>query len=284
MSQRQSAPHARAAKASILHIGQYILTTLQQLVWRAISLSPLIYAMISGEFFGIQKDYVTAVALLCCLPLWILLVLPERFRVGAQLSTWFGAAPSTATWADRLARGLKRLAITLPFLLPLAAYLALLYYNMYYVGFNSFFTLIESAGKLVGGDIVVGVAILVLLGLLLAVLAFWGWRRYMMPHFYLPQAGRIKSKAAFSLKKTIFINALITLPSLLLVLALLGISLGPSMSGSVMFDTLTIVSAVSQFDFPASTLTQCAAVLAIVYLPFVLLRKAAIAANYYGDK
>lgn len=284
MSHRQTSPHTRAAKASLQHIGPYILITLEQLLWRVISLSPLIFAMISGQFFGVQKDYVFAAALLSCIPLWVLLVLPARFRAGAQVSAWYSADIAAGGWSDRLARGLRRLAVTLPFLLPVFAYLAVLYYYMYFTGFNSFFMLIESAGKLVGGNFVVGLAILALLLVVLSVLAFLGWRRYMMPHFYLPENEQVKSMSASPLKKTILINFLIVLPPLALVLAILGLSLAPNLSGSVMFDTLTIVSAVTQFDFPAATLYQCLWVLLIAYLPFVLLRKAAIAAVYHPQK
>lgn len=281
MSQLQTSPHARAAKASI---GPYFLITLEQLLWRVISLSPLIYATVKGQFFGVQKDYIFMVALLSCIPLWVILVLPARFRAGAQMSTWFGADIADDSWSDRLARGLKRLAVTLPFLVPVLVYLGVLYYYVYLTGFNSFFMLIESAGKLVGGNFVVGLVILALLLVILCVLAFQGWRRYMIPHFYLPEKAKVKTRVAMPLKKTILINFLIVLPPLTLVLMLLGLSLVPKLSGSVMLDTLTIMSALTQFDFPAETLYQCLLALAITYLPFVLLRKAAIAAVYHRKK
>lgn len=284
MSQGQTGPHALASKASSRHIGPYTLITLEQLLWRVISLSPLIYAAVSGRFFALHKDYVPAAALLSCIPLWVLLVLPARFRAGAQLSRWFGADINSGSWSDRLARGLTRLAVTLPFLVPVLVYLGVLYYNMYFTGFNSFFMLIESAGKLVGGNFVAGLAILALLLVVLAFLALWGWRRFMVPHFYLPQDELSKAKSVAIPGKTRLINMLIILPSLVLVLMLLGLSLAPKLSGSVMLDTLTIMSALTQFDFPAETLYQCLLALAIAYLPFVLLRKAAIAAVYHRKK
>ena len=106
MSQRKSGPHARAASASIGHFGQYILITLEQLLLRAIALSPLIYALVSGQFFGLRREYVLAAALLSALVLWTLLALPARLRMGAQLSGWFGAQINAGSWSDRLAKGL----------------------------------------------------------------------------------------------------------------------------------------------------------------------------------
>ena len=82
-----------ANHASIGHFGQYILITLEQLLLRAIALSPLIYALVSGQFFGLRREYVLAAALLSALVLWTLLALPARLRMGAQLSGWFGAHP-----------------------------------------------------------------------------------------------------------------------------------------------------------------------------------------------
>ena len=102
MSQRQSGPHARAASACIGHIGQYALITLEQFLLRAVALSPLIYALVSGEFFGLRREYVLSAALLSALVLWTLLALPARLRMGAQLSGWFGAQINAGSWSDRL--------------------------------------------------------------------------------------------------------------------------------------------------------------------------------------
>lgn len=128
MSQRQSGPHARAASASIGHFGQYILITLEQLLLRAIALSPLIYALVSGQFFGLRREYVLAAALLSALVLWTLLALPARLRMGAQLSGWFGAQINAGSWSDRLAKGLVPFAKALPLVLPVFICLYILYY------------------------------------------------------------------------------------------------------------------------------------------------------------
>ena len=291
MSQRLSGPHTRAASASIAHIGQYALITLEQLLLRAIALSPLIYALVSGQFFGLRREYVLAAALLSALVLWTLLALPARLRMGAQLSGWFGAQINAGSWSDRLAKGLVPFAKALPLVLPVFICLYILYYVFSFSGFPVFFKMLEYPGSLIAGvlgelsaDIVmtIGVLVWVIVLAMLAWLAFRGWRRFMVPCTYLHQCSRAKGKPAKLAGKITLVNFLIVLPPVAIVLALLALSLAPKLSGSMMFDVPTVVSAVTGFDFPAHTLTQCAWVLGLVYLPFVLLRKAAIAAGYHG--
>ena len=292
MSQRQSGPHARAASASIGHFGQYILITLEQLLLRAIALSPLIYALVSGQFFGLRREYVLAAALLSALVLWTLLALPARLRMGAQLSGWFGAQINAGSWSDRLAKGLVPFAKTLPLVLPVFICLYILYYVFSFSGFPVFFKMLEYPGSLIAGilgglsaDIVmtIGVLVWVIVLAMLAWLAFRGWRRFMVPCTYLHQCSRAKGKPAKLAGRITLINFLIILPPVAISLVLLALTLAPKLSGSMMFDVLTVVSAVTGFDFPAHTLTQCAWVLGLAYLPFVLLRKAAIAAGYHGE-
>ena len=291
MSQRQSGPHTRAASASIRHFGQYILITLEQLLLRAIALSPLIYALVSGQFFGLRREYVLAAALLSALVLWTLLALPARLRMGAQLSGWFGAQINAGSWSDRLAKGLIPFSKALPLVLPVFICLYILYYVFSFSGFPVFFKMLEYPGSLIAGilgglsaDIVmtIGVLVWVIVLAMLAWLAFRGWRRFMVPCTYLHQCSRAKGKPAKLAGRITLVNFLIVLPPVAIVLALLALSLAPKLSGSMMFDVLTVVSAVTGFDFPAHTLTQCAWVLGLAYLPFVLLRKAAIAAGFHS--
>ena len=293
MSQGQSGPHARAASACIGHIGQYILITLEQLLLRAIALSPLIYALVSGQFFGLRREYVLAAALLSALVLWTLLALPARLRMGAQLSGWFGAQINAGSWSDRLAKGLVPFAKALPLVLPVFICLYILYYVFSFSGFPVFFKMLEYPGSLIAGilgglsaDIVmtIGVLVWVIVLAMLAWLAFRSWRRFMVPCTYLHQCSRAKEKQAKLAGRITLINFLIVLPPVAIVLALLALSLAPKLSGSMMFDVLTVVSAVTGFDFPAHTLTLCAWVLGLAYLPFMLLRKAAIAASFHSGK
>ena len=290
MSHRLPAsPHACALRASKKHFSQYILITLEQLLIRIFSSIPLIYAMITKQFFSIPSDHVLTAALLSCIPFWVVLALPFRYRLGGQLSAWFskqGPRTSLNHYGSWFAQSLLRLLKILPFLLPLLAYLSVIYYNYYFVGFNSFLMLIESSGKLFGGDFLVGVIVLIALMFLLIGLAFYGWRR-MMPFFYLEEASvkldgkRRRLLKPNSLVKTTFYNFLIILPALAISFVLLGLSMSTRLSGSTMFDSLTVISILTQFDFPAEVLLQTGGVLAILYLPFVIFRKAALCASMH---
>ena len=281
-----TSPHACALKASKQHFKQYILITLEQLLLRIISTAPLFYALITKQFFNVPEDHIPAVALLCCIPLWIILVLPFRYRLGGQLAGWYGKkGPEIGLnhYGSWLAQGLLRLFKVLPFILPLLAYLAIIYYNYYFVGFNSFLMLIESSGKLLGGDFVVGVIVLIVLMLLLLALAFYGWRK-LMPFFYLDEASvkldgkRRRRLKPNSLTRTTLYNFLIVFPPLVISLVLLGLSMSSRLSGSMMFDSVIIISALTQFDFPLPVIMQIFGVLAVLYLPFVVYRKASLCA------
>ena len=112
--------HAAARRACAAHIGQYIAITLEQLLLRALALSPLIYATAARSFFGAPRAHYAAIALLCCIPLWVLLVLPFRYRVGGLLSNWLRreGRQKLSAYPRWLARGLNHLLQALPWLLP----------------------------------------------------------------------------------------------------------------------------------------------------------------------
>lgn len=279
-------PHARAFLAGKKYFRQYLFLTLAWLVLRIISTAPLIYALATKNFFNVPADHIPAVALLFCIPLWIFIVLPFRYRLGGQLASWFslpGPDIDVKHYASWLKQGLLRLMKILPYLLPLFTFLCVLYYYYFFAGFNSFLLLIESAGKLIGGDFVAGVIVIVMLLLLLLTLAFFGWRK-IMPFFYLEKAPvRLDGKRRRQLHKRCLTNAtfnnfLIVLPPLVLSLVFLGVSLFERLTGSTMLDLVTIVTALTQFDFPPSVLLQVGGVLAVLYVPFVVFRKASLCA------
>lgn len=287
MSKQQAAPHARAAKASLRHLGQYFLTTLWQLALRGIAFSPLIYLVAGGAFPGLDKEYAPGAALLLCLLLFLLLVLPGRYTLGARLSGWFGAEADHGPYVSRLKKGTMRFLSVAPLVLPILMALYLIYHVFTFLGFPEFFKMLEAPGRLalsllpsLSGDLslVIGLAVWALGLIALLWLALWGWRRYMSPSFYLTEGEPRKLGRAHAL------NALIALPPFIITAALLGASLRPRLMGNMMFDLLTLITAVSQFDFPQSTLSACALVLLLCYLPFVLYRKAAIAAALHSGQ
>lgn len=285
----QGSAHAAARRASAAHIGQYIAITLEQLVLRALALSPLIYATAARRFFGAPRAHYAAIALLCCIPLWVLLVLPFRYRAGGQLSGWLhreGPPTQLSAYPQWLARGLHHLAQVLPWLLPLLAYMGAYYYYMNISDFTSFMSMIRGMGSILGGDYVHGVALLALLGLLCLVLAIWGWYRR-MPLFYLPWRPAAENDARLhalhsarpqALRRTVPVNLLLVLPALAAVGYILVSSLVTRMTGDIQMDLMIVLPAVTSFDFPANDLLVMGIALALLYLPFVLYRKAALAA------
>lgn len=282
-------PHGVAARASLRHIGRYLWVTLAQLLLRAIAFSPVIYAGLSKSFFGAPKAHAMGIALLCCVPLYLLLVLPLRYRAGGLLSRMAGCEgpdPSARFYGAWLAQGLVRLIRVLPWLLPLLAYLGGFYYYMNVSDFPSFFLMIRSVGGLLGGDYLHGTVLLLLLFLLCLLLALWGWHR-MMPLFYLPLAPlgqdarrlrRVHRARPRLLRSTTLINLLIVLPPLAAALALLASSLVSRMTGDIQMDLMIVLPAVTAFDFPQEDLVRVGLVILLLYLPFVVWRKLALAA------
>ncbi len=290
MSLRKSTPHALAAQVCAAHAGWYFLTTLEQLIIRCVTLAPLMVALTRGQFFGLPRNLSLGASLLCSLLLFLLLVLPERYRLGEKLCGWFDAPVRHGGYGARLRKGLLRFLKVCPLLLPAFVAIFAVYYVFTFLGFPDFFKMLEAPGKLLtsllskeGQDLslILGLAVWAVGLLTLIWLAARGWRRQMSPSFYL-SSDQYPPKASVALSRARRLNFLLILPAALAVLALLWLSLSPRLSGSAMFDTLTVVTALTQFDFPASTQLYCALVLLIAYLPFVLWRKAALAAAHHA--
>ncbi len=287
-------PHRAARRASVAHIPEYLRITLGQLLLRALALSPLIFAAITKSFFGAPRAHAMGIAMLCCIPLYLLLVLPLRCQVGGKLAGWLKAdGPQTAlsNYPAWLAQGLLVFLRALPWLLPLFAYFGAFYYYMNMTDFPSFFQMIRSAGGLVGGDYVHGVALLVLLLLVCIVLAAWGWYR-VMPSFYLPMQPEYRKASILKavrrgahMRSTVLINLLCVLPALAIVLAVLATSLITRMTGDIQLDLMILLPALTALDFPQTDLLMAGLAILLLYLPFVLYRKAALAAAIHkGNK
>lgn len=285
-------PHRIAWRASIAHIPEYLQITLGQLLLRVLALSPLIYAALTKSFFGAPRVHAMGIAMLCCIPLYLLLVLPLRYHVGGRLSGWLKAeGPRTAlsNYPAWLAQGLIAFLRALPWLLPLFAYAGAFYYYMNMTDFPSFFLMIRNAGGLIGGDYIHGVALLVLLLLVCIVLAACGWYR-IMPSFYLPlhhdyqSTRKIKAvRQSAHLRRTSLINLLCVLPPLVIVMAVLAASLITRMTGDIQLDLMILLPALTAFDFPQTDLLMAGLAILILYLPFVLYRKVALTAAIHKE-
>lgn len=280
-------PHRAARQAGIAHIREYLVITLGQLFLRALAVSPLIYASVTKGFFGAPRAHAVGIAMLCCIPLYLLAVLPFRYRAGGRLSAWLGAeGPRTAfsNYPAWLAQGLLVFLRALPWLMPLFAYLGAFYYYMNMTDFPSFFEMIRTVGGFIGGDYAHGVALLVLLALVCALLAALGWYR-VMPSFYLPLRPNIQDAQKIRalsrsprLRRTRNLNLLGVMPALLIVLIVLAASLISRMTGDIQLDLMILLPALTAFDFPQTDLLMAGLAVLIAYVPFVLCRKAALAA------
>lgn len=279
--------HSLALRASFRHIGDYVLNTLLELALRLICLMPLIYLGLTGGFFGVSDEHAMGVALLCCLPLWLLIALPLRFRLGGRLSRMLGhegPAERLSDYPRWLSQLMLRVIKALPFMLPLFAWLGAYYYYIKMVDFPSFFLMIRSVGGLVGGDYVAGMGLLLLLFLLCLWLCLIGWRRVMV-YFYLPtrpvseDARRWRAIDRPALRQASWVNFLILLPAL--VIFLIG-TVFEGMSGQIENDALKVLTRLVQFDLSLLNIEKVAPYMLPLYLPFVLWRKLALAEAIHG--
>lgn len=282
--------HVKAGRAVTRNLGAYTALTLGQLLIRLVALAPLFYAIATRSFFGVARAHRATVALLCCIPLWLLIVLPCRYRAGGLMSRWLGhQGPETgfSGYVQWLSQGIGRLLKALPWMAPLLFWLGGFYYYMHFAPFNAMGLMIDEVGGVIGGDYVHGVALLSAALLVAVILAYIGWRR-MMPFFYLPlkplhqDGARRRSLKGRGLNKVTLVNFLLVLPPLVISLWVLGASIQNRMTGDIQADMMVLLPAVTQFDFPQADLVRVGLVLLVTYLPFVLWRKTALAAAIHS--
>ncbi len=173
----------QTSKVYFKHFPGIILLSMGHLLLRAAAFSPLIIAAVTGKFFKVNPDHAIAVAL-ASLPLYLLIAMPFRYQYRAQLSACLGKERDShitfSNYKTWLAAGLTRLIRSLPFLLPLIAFVVLYYYYMRIADLTRLPLLILDLGMLVGGSFSEGTAILILIGLAAFLIALCGWRRSLL--------------------------------------------------------------------------------------------------------
>lgn len=293
MSTSRIKPHAQAARVYRNRFPQVLGLLLIQLLVRALAFSPLLLALITGNLFGISRDHAPAIAFLLSLPLYVLLAMPLRFQTGARMASLHGVARedkvNVHNYFRWLPAALLRFVRAIPFVLPFLAFLVAFYYYMRVPGFNESLLAIGTLGELVGGDYPAGIAIVGVVGLLTLVLAACGWKRDLaFEHQPVIETGireslraakAIKGRRKKWLAAIIRINVLFCLPALLGVLAVLGsYMLSLPRLGMLVMDFLNYVSILLTFSFPDQTLYLLLAVLLVLWLPLLPLRKLALSA------
>ncbi len=285
-------PHAAAARACRGSFKRMLALAFVQLLLRAAALLPLLPAVSGWNPLRFPAQHLLGLSALACLPLYIALVLPFRFQAGAELVRAACAVDRNTRVTPRrylkwFAAGLFKAAAALPFLLPLAAFIGAFYYYWNMAGFNEFGLLIGDMGALAGGGYPEGVAAALLLFALAACLAAFGWRR-VMPLDFQPVSekglryARARAKAARGYRRRMtarvsLLNALIVLPAVAAVAAVFAAYVLGAMTGDIQTDVTLLLTLLTSFSFPPAVLLGAGAALALLYLPFVVFRKAALA-------
>ena len=168
------------------------------------------------------------------------------------------------------------------------AFIAAFYYYMRVPGFNESLQVIEMIGELLGGSYVAGIALIVIIGLLSALLAVWGWKRGLaFEHQAVAEKGiaaawadakALRARRRRHINRTVFINALLTLPAAAGILAVLAIYLRSLSGGMLMLDFVNWASILLTLNFPSSVFYQVLIVLAVLYLPILPWRKLSLSA------
>lgn len=292
MQKPRLSPHQRGWLVYKEATGKVVKLLFLQLLLRLISFSPLLYAVIGGSFFGFPKDHILAISFLFSLPLYVFVGMSSRFEAAAGMASLLGynreSKPEIKHHLKWFSAALYRLLHALPFILPFMAFVVLFYYYMRVPGFNESMLAIGTVGSLVGGDYLAGIVIIILFGLLSALLAAWGWIRGVpFEHQPLIENGvRASWKAGLQIRRdrkktirhTIWINLLLSLPAVIGVVAVLGAHIATKMSGTLIFDFLSAAIILLTLSFPTAVLIQLLIVLVILWLPLLPLRKLALTA------
>lgn len=286
-------PHRQAWQVVSQKPGQVLSLLLFQLLLRGIAFIPLIYAAVTGRFFGFDKNYTLAFGFLFSLPLVVLIVLPFRFQAAARKAQWLGfsrdAAINFRNYGIWLRAALLRLLRALPYILPFFVFAGLYYYYLAYPDFIVPSKGLSAIGDLVGYGFVGGIIITGVVGVLTAVLAGCGWLRGVaFEHqavieqgisLSLSNARALRRRRKKTIRRTVFKNALLCLPALLGILVVLGQHLlSLPKFGSLMFDFFNYATKLILFDFPARVHITLGAILLVLWLPLLPLRKTALAA------
>ncbi len=288
-----SAPHKRAAQVYAGQFGRVLAELLFQVFIRLLAFAPLIYGLLGGRFFRLDSAHAPAYGLLCSLPLYVLLVMPFRFQAAARKAQLYGlqrdSRINARNYLHWLGAALLRLLAALPFLILFWGFVFLFYYYMRMLPFNESLLAIHQLGQAVGGDYPAGIAIIGLAGLLSIILAACAWKRGLaFEHQDVlalgirtarNQAAQLRKRRRRHINRTIFLNALLCLPAIIGVLAVLAIHLlGIPRVGMLALDFVNAAGVMLSFSFPSSTLLTAGLVLLVLWLPLLPLRKLALAA------
>ena len=294
MQRAHGSPHRRALRAARGSFVKVLDLVVFQALIRLLALSPVLYAAVTGEFPvpSAFRGHELAFAILCSLPLYALIVLPFRFQAAAEMAVMHGwgreTRVSAGRWGKWFLAAMLRLLYALPFLLPLMAFLGAYYYYMRVPGFNETLLAIEQAGKWVGGSYAAGVALITAVGIVAAALAAWGWKRGKAfehreiqgrtLYHALREARQVRRQRRRRFAQTVRRNFLLALPAILGVALVLALHFRATWSGMPEFDFINIGVTLITFSVPSAVAMRIAAVLLVLWLPLLPMRKLALSA------
>lgn len=290
--QSHDGPHRAALRACVRHFPRMLGLLILNLLVRGIALLPLILTLTGHNVFRFPASHAAPLSLAACAPLAALLVLPLRFYTRATLmwaAGFRGQSPSVSprSTARRFGAAMLRLLRALPFLAPIAAFVVLFYIKWATAGFNEFGLFINDVGALVGGDYPHGAVILAVGFVVLTALAIWGWRRDLAYEFLavdtegihasLRRARDIRRLRFNGLGRITVLNILIVLPAIAAAVYLIEQHLIHLMVGDLKWDLTTLLVTLTTLDFPVEVYRRIGVALLVLYVPFVLWRKTALA-------
>ncbi|MDO5023093.1 MAG: hypothetical protein Q4E07_07160, partial [Eubacteriales bacterium] len=257
--------------------------TLLGLFVRLLALAPA-WLFAFGVSLPVQENSKFFVSALLCVPLYILLVLPSRFYTRGELYSYSHALPYKKTsYVTALSLALKRFIRVGLFILPLFVFVTGFYYLWFIGDATKLFKTIRSAGEIVGGGFAHGFIVMVLFFFLALILGFIGQRRYTAAEFIafsepdlstVFKKNRILMKKNSSpLKKATALNALLLLPFTAIVLFFVSSEIATRLTGDASSDVFVLLEAITTLNFSQNTFIYCAIAFAVLYLPFVSLRK-----------
>lgn len=291
-------PHRRGWQVYKNKFPQVIMTLLFQLLIRAIAFIPFIYAVATGSFFNFNKNYAMAFGFLFSLPLYVLLVMPMRFQAAAKKAQLQGFARDARingrNYLIWLRAALVRLLRALPFILPFFVFAGLYYYLMPYPDFTVPMLAISRIGDVIGKGFLGGAIITGVVGIASAILAALGWLRGVaFEHqavieqgigLSLDHAHALRKRRKRTIRNTVFKNALLTLPAIIGVMAvIINHLMSLPRVGMLALDYLNAAANLLKFDFPAMVPIMIAVILLVLWLPILPLRKLALCAVMTED-
>jgi hypothetical protein len=294
MRRKTISPHKRAWEIYFQQLPKVFILLLFQMFLRLVAFAPLLFAGITGSFFGLEAQFALVCGLAFSLPLYVLLVMPMRFQAAAYKIRLLYDLPRDSRVNARnylrwLSAALVRLTRALPFLLPFFAFIILYFYYIPYPDFTVPMLGISNLGDLIGLSFIGGIMIIGLAGVLFALLAAYGWNRDIsFEHqdvlkqgirISLNQSCVLRGRRKRAINYTVFINLLLCLPAVTSVLLILGsylLSL-PRM-GMLAMDYMNMAITLIQLNLPDRTLLMILLVMAVLWLPLLPLRKLALSA------